>query len=101
MTAHTAATTATTSPTVIKTASVAALRTQFRARAAIRRRAGRYLDGMTTKLRDDEGMTTIEYAFGSLAAAALAGVLYMVVNGNGVMSAIEGVITNALSNTPR
>ena len=53
------------------------------------------------KLADDSGMTTIEYAFGSLAAAALAGVLYMVVNGNGVMSAIEGVITNALSNTPR
>lgn len=45
-------------------------------------------------------MSTIEYAFGSLAAAALAGVLYMVVNGNGVVSAIEGVITDALSNTP-
>lgn len=52
------------------------------------------------KLSADEGMSTIEYAFGSLAAAALAGVLYMVVNGNGVTSAIEGVITDALSNTP-
>lgn len=49
---------------------------------------------------NDRGMSTIEYAFGSLAAAALAGVLYMVVNGNGVVSAIEGVITDALSNTP-
>lgn len=51
-------------------------------------------------VRDDRGMSTIEYAFGSLAAAALAGVLYMVVNGNGVVSAIEGVITDALSNKP-
>ncbi|EEI16151.1 DUF4244 domain-containing protein [Corynebacterium sanguinis] len=53
-----------------------------------------------TKLSNDKGMSTIEYAFGSLAAAALAGVLYMVVNGNGVTSAIERVITDALSNTP-
>nr|WP_259926134.1 DUF4244 domain-containing protein [Corynebacterium sp. p3-SID1056] len=52
------------------------------------------------KLHDDTGMSTIEYAFGSLAAAALAGVLYLVVNGDGVTSAIEGVITDALTNTP-
>lgn len=52
------------------------------------------------KLCDDAGMSTIEYAFGSLAAAALAGVLYLVVNGDGVTSAIEGVITDALTNTP-
>lgn len=52
------------------------------------------------KLHDDTGMSTIEYAFGSLAAAALAGVLYLVVNGDGVTSAIEGVITDALANTP-
>ena len=43
---------------------------------------------------------TIEYAMGSLAAAALAGVLYMVINGGGVVDAIEGIITDALSNTP-
>lgn len=54
-----------------------------------------------TKLDNDRGMSTIEYAFGSLAAAALAGVLYLVVNGNGVTSAIEGVITDALSDRPR
>ncbi|MEH0147416.1 DUF4244 domain-containing protein [Corynebacterium sp. Q4381] len=52
------------------------------------------------KLGNDRGMSTIEYAFGSLAAAALAGVLYLVVNGNGVTSAIEGVITDALSDRP-
>ena len=49
---------------------------------------------------NDQGMSTIEYAMGSLAAAALAAVLYLVVNGSAVMSAIEGIITDALSNTP-
>lgn len=53
------------------------------------------------KLDNDRGMSTIEYAFGSLAAAALAGVLYLVVNGNGVTSAIEGVITDALNDRPK
>lgn len=53
------------------------------------------------KLDNDRGMSTIEYAFGSLAAAALAGVLYLVVNGSGVTNAIEGVITDALNNRPR
>lgn len=52
------------------------------------------------KLHNEEGMSTIEYAFGSLAAAALAGVLYIVVNGNGVTNAIESVITDALNNRP-
>lgn len=53
------------------------------------------------KLDNDRGMSTIEYAFGSLAAAALAGVLYLVVNGNGVTTAIEGVITDALNDRPK
>lgn len=64
------------------------------ARASQRAAAG------AAALRDERGMSTIEYAMGSLAAAALAAVLYMVINGNGVVSAIEGIITDALSNTP-
>ncbi|WKD56728.1 hypothetical protein CAPI_00745 [Corynebacterium capitovis DSM 44611] len=63
-------------------------------------RATTFLGARLRTLGNDRGMSTIEYAFGSLAAAALAGVLYMVVNGNGVVSAIEGVITDALSNKP-
>ena len=59
-----------------------------------------YTEKLAVKIHDDQGMSTIEYAFGSLAAAALAGVLYLVVNGDGVTSAIEGVITDALTNTP-
>ena len=59
-----------------------------------------YAASRAQKMRSDQGMSTIEYAFGSLAAAALAGVLYLVVNGDAVTGAIESVITDALSNTP-
>ena len=59
-----------------------------------------YAASRPQKMRSDQGMSTIEYAFGSLAAAALAGVLYLVVNGDAVTNAIESVITDALSNTP-
>ena len=51
-------------------------------------------------LANDDGMSTIEYAMGSLAAAALAAVLYAVVNGGEVTSAITSILTDALSNTP-
>ncbi|WCZ31668.1 DUF4244 domain-containing protein [Corynebacterium massiliense] len=53
------------------------------------------------ELNNDDGMSTIEYAMGSLAAAALAAVLYVVINSGGVSDAIESIITDALSNTPR
>ena len=59
-----------------------------------------YAASRAQKMCSDQGMSTIEYAFGSLAAAALAGVLYLVVNGDAVTNAIESVITDALSNTP-
>ena len=62
---------------------------------------GDYLAQTFEKVRNDRGLSTIEYAFGSLAAAALAGVLYMVVNSNGVSSAIESVITDALNDRPK
>ena len=51
-------------------------------------------------LGNDDGMSTIEYAMGSLAAAALAAVLSAVVNGGEVTSAITSIITDALSNSP-
>lgn len=49
---------------------------------------------------NENGMSTVEYAMGSLAAAALAAVLYLVINGGAVVDAIEGIIADALSNTP-
>lgn len=52
------------------------------------------------KLLNEDGMSTIEYAMGSLAALALAAVLYAVINGGQVSSAITSIITDALSNTP-
>ncbi|MDO4909791.1 MAG: DUF4244 domain-containing protein [Corynebacterium sp.] len=45
----------------------------------------------------EEGMTTIEYALGCLAAAAFAAVLYAIVKGGAVRDALEGLITNALN----
>lgn len=51
-------------------------------------------------LSNDEGMSTIEYAMGSLAAAALAAVLYAVINAGAVVDAIESIITDTLANTP-
>ena len=48
-------------------------------------------------LGSDDGMTTAEYAIGTIAAAALAAVLYTVVTGDSVVSAITGLIDRALS----
>ena len=52
------------------------------------------------QLDNEDGMSSIEYAMGSLAAAALAAVLYAVVNGGEVTSAMTSIISDALSNTP-
>lgn len=51
-------------------------------------------------LRDEEGSTTIEYAMGALAAAALAGALYLVVTSGTVSDALQSIISNALNSTP-
>ncbi|WKD58576.1 DUF4244 domain-containing protein [Corynebacterium caspium] len=53
---------------------------------------------ITQVLANDEGMTTLEYALGLVAAAALAGVLYVIVKSPAVYSAFEGIITDALAN---
>ncbi|RSN37553.1 DUF4244 domain-containing protein [Amycolatopsis sp. WAC 01416] len=47
--------------------------------------------------RDDDGMATIEYAIATLAAAALAAVLYLVVSSEAVVSGLTGLIERALS----
>lgn len=58
------------------------------------------LHHLRTRLTCDKGMSTVEYAMGSLAAAALAAVLYGVINAQAVVDAIESIITDALSATP-
>ncbi|TNC21063.1 DUF4244 domain-containing protein [Amycolatopsis alkalitolerans] len=45
----------------------------------------------------DDGMSTAEYALGTVAACALAAVLYSIVTGDSVTSALTSLIENALS----
>jgi Flp pilus assembly pilin Flp len=47
--------------------------------------------------RDDSGMSTVEYAIGTIAAAAFAAVLYAVVTSGGVSSALTSLVERALS----
>ncbi|WP_069171898.1 DUF4244 domain-containing protein [Streptomyces griseus] len=46
--------------------------------------------------RPDTGMTTSEYAVGTIAACAFAAVLYKVVNSGAVLSALQTLIKDAL-----
>lgn len=48
-------------------------------------------------LLTDDGMTTVEYCVGLLAAAALAVVLYGIVTGDGVLNGITSIIQRALT----
>jgi Flp pilus assembly pilin Flp len=48
-------------------------------------------------LRDDAGMSTVEYAIGTIAAAAFAAVLYAVVSGDSVVTALTQLVQRALT----
>jgi hypothetical protein len=48
------------------------------------------------RLRSDSGMNTAEYAVGTLAAVAFAGVLLTVLRSDAVRSALQSVIERAL-----
>lgn len=48
-------------------------------------------------LNSDDGMTTAEYAVGTVAAAAFAGILYAIVNSDEVIAALTGLVHHALS----
>jgi hypothetical protein len=50
-------------------------------------------------LSGDDGMSTVEYAIGTLAAAAFAAVLYSVVSGDSIVTALTGLVERALSTT--
>jgi hypothetical protein len=51
---------------------------------------------LQARLRDDSGMSTVEYAIGTLAAAAFAAVLYAVVTGDSIVNALTGLVQRAL-----
>ncbi|AWK10399.1 DUF4244 domain-containing protein [Streptomyces spongiicola] len=58
--------------------------------------------GILTRARDrlprgDAGMTTSEYAIGTIAACAFAAVLYQVITSDTVSGALESIIGKALS----
>ena len=61
-----------------------------RARSALHRR----FHAMTSA---DAGMSTVEYAVGTIAAAAFGAVLYTVVSGDSIPDALGGIIEQALN----
>lgn len=46
---------------------------------------------------DDSGMSTVEYAIGTIAAAAFGAILYSVVTGDSIVAALTNIISRALS----
>lgn len=45
----------------------------------------------------DTGMTTVEYAIGTVVAAALAAVLYKIVTGDSIVAGLTSLVQSALS----
>jgi hypothetical protein len=52
---------------------------------------------LTTLVVDESGMSTVEYAIGTIAAAAFGAILYTVVTGDSIVSALTNIITRALN----
>jgi Protein of unknown function (DUF4244) len=52
---------------------------------------------VTLLAMDESGMSTVEYAIGTIAAAAFAAILYTVVTGDSVVSALTNIIARALN----
>lgn len=48
-------------------------------------------------ITDDDGMSTAEYAIGTIAAAAFGAILYTVVTGDNIVSVLTGIISKALN----
>ncbi|KUI36792.1 DUF4244 domain-containing protein [Mycobacterium sp. GA-2829] len=46
---------------------------------------------------DETGMSTVEYAIGTIAAAAFGAILYTVVTGDSIVSALTNIISRALN----
>ncbi|ALA66553.1 DUF4244 domain-containing protein [Corynebacterium lactis] len=48
-------------------------------------------------VKDESGMSTVEYALGTIAAAAFGALLYTVVTGGDITEALTGIIERALN----
>jgi len=46
---------------------------------------------------DESGMSTVEYAIGTIAAAAFGAILYSVVTGDSIVGALTNIINRALT----
>ena len=56
-----------------------------------------FLARMAVLATDESGMSTVEYAIGTIAAAAFGAILYTVVTGDSIVSALTNIIGRALS----
>ncbi|OBG62086.1 MULTISPECIES: DUF4244 domain-containing protein [unclassified Mycobacterium] len=52
---------------------------------------------VTVLASDESGMSTVEYAIGTVAAAAFGAILYTVVTGDSIVSALTNIIGRALN----
>lgn len=52
---------------------------------------------MSLIVADESGMSTVEYAVGTVAAAAFGAILYGVVTGDSIVSALTSIIGRALA----
>ena len=83
-------------PAAVRAARSAASRAP--GRASVRPRVGTAAPRLRRRRRlADAGMTTAEYAVGTLAACAFAAVLIAVVRSGAIKSALSGLITTALA----
>ncbi len=48
---------------------------------------------------DDSGMSTAEYAIGTIAAAAFGALLYTVITGDSILGALTAIVERALTST--
>lgn len=59
--------------------------------------AGNKIRSRLRRIGGDAGMSTAEYAVGTIAACAFAAVLYQVVTGDSIVSGLQDLIDSALS----
>ncbi len=52
---------------------------------------------LTVLVLDESGMSTVEYAIGTIAAAAFGAILYSVVTGDSIVGALTSIINRALT----
>ena len=52
---------------------------------------------MAVLATDESGMSTVEYAIGTIAAAAFGAILYTVVTGDSIVTALTNIIGRALN----